>query len=217
MWKEKEIFAGDRGVIFGLLEELHKFYDGVTDNSQSPYFGLEDIDCSLGYSYQNEEKNKNLPNEEIRSKESTLELPIDMPLLVPEHIPAIKESTLGSVFGSGIIGDIGKKLDSDHIQLPKQMFPTNNLPQSSLRKKLFQSERIADIEPKEVLSSAKKKEQIPKFSQSTIKPEPSAEMEYDLIQPKDKEEIFEWLQMIGVKLPPRLNLNNQVLEEFSDG
>jgi len=38
MWKDKEIFNGDIGVILGLLEELHKNYDNVTCNG--PYFGV---------------------------------------------------------------------------------------------------------------------------------------------------------------------------------
>jgi len=31
LWAEKEILNGDRGVILGLLEDLHKFYDGILE------------------------------------------------------------------------------------------------------------------------------------------------------------------------------------------
>jgi len=42
LWKEKEIFSGDRSTILGLLEELHKYYDGVSNDKSfvGPYLGL---------------------------------------------------------------------------------------------------------------------------------------------------------------------------------
>ncbi len=42
LWEEKAILAGDRGTIFGLLEDLHRYYDGVAPSSSaslSPYYG----------------------------------------------------------------------------------------------------------------------------------------------------------------------------------
>ena len=39
MWKEKEIFNGDLSVIFGLFEELHKYYDNAYNINGYPYFG----------------------------------------------------------------------------------------------------------------------------------------------------------------------------------
>ncbi len=35
LWSEREIYKGDRGIILGLLEDLHKYQDGVADSS--PY------------------------------------------------------------------------------------------------------------------------------------------------------------------------------------
>lgn len=42
MWKEKEIFNGDVGVILGLLGELYKSYDSAVCCSglNQPYNGL---------------------------------------------------------------------------------------------------------------------------------------------------------------------------------
>lgn len=40
LWSEKELFNGDRGTILGLLEVLHRYYDGVTvEMPATPYLG----------------------------------------------------------------------------------------------------------------------------------------------------------------------------------
>ena len=41
LWSENEIYKGDRGVILGLLQDLHRYYDGIIadPNDPNPYLG----------------------------------------------------------------------------------------------------------------------------------------------------------------------------------
>ena len=42
LWSERELYKGDRGAILGLLEDLHRYYDGVKTDSSKPYYGVQD-------------------------------------------------------------------------------------------------------------------------------------------------------------------------------
>jgi len=43
LWSEKQIYKGDRDVMLGLLEDLHKFDDKVKWNGPGPYYGKYEI------------------------------------------------------------------------------------------------------------------------------------------------------------------------------
>ena len=198
LWSEKEVFKGNRGVIFGLLEELHKYFDGVSDVPEfskkvAPYLGKylyqfplhrDEFDCSMNYAYPFQ-GGQTLPartlteqiaiTDDSKIPNNTLDLPLDTHVLAPERIPFIKEQTWGSTFGSGTI-------EEDRMNISLKQFPSGvNIktakqestrfplpPRQSSKKRPFSFERIADITPKPFPSSAKSNKEV-KFSQSTIK------------------------------------------------
>ncbi len=276
LWCEKEVFAGDRGVIFGLLEELHKYYDGSTDAEAAmsillsakkpvPYLGREDTDSSLagiagGYTYQLQ------PQPTISSmsaggafpahrggtadhiavtENSTLDFQGENPSIAPERVPLVREHTLGSTFGSGSVE--GEKMNTTSVMMMKagglpprggtansvMMGGTVSLakqdsirdasklpPRPSSQKRLFRFDRIADISPKPFPMSTKGKRDS-RISQNSIEAtfERTRGMEESSfsLQKREKQLLIEWLENLGVKLPPHFNIDAPTLEEFKDG
>eukprot|EP00826_Nyctotherus_ovalis_P041811 TRINITY_DN4256_c0_g1_i1.p1 TRINITY_DN4256_c0_g1~~TRINITY_DN4256_c0_g1_i1.p1 ORF type:complete len:207 (-),score=37.34 TRINITY_DN4256_c0_g1_i1:297-917(-) len=97
MWKEKEIFNGDIGVILGLFEELHKSYDSAVCNNglNQPYTGLygwkvmsrEEMDARTF----SELSKENSVQEDGENYLSSLEIP----LITSERVPIIRQAVLG--------------------------------------------------------------------------------------------------------------------------
>ena len=247
------MFNGDRGIILGLFEELHKFHDGVVSDSQNvtPYLGKHEIDVELSYSYMGQNKEPNntrMTKEEIWDSKETpypVEVPIDVPinsLARAERVPIIHDAT------TTFANDFAEK-DPDFVQtnrsqrkdslnrsvqskaqanLPPRVPLHSYKPQVTLRRKLFNFERAADIEPgqKENVRESSSRGGIykePRFSQSTIRLEQStnAEIEDSQQQSKGKANstaaLTDWLKLIGIKLPSNFTLDAPILNYFKDG
>jgi len=77
LWSEKEIFKGNRGAMFAVLEELHKFFDGVCDKEDpsklrkiQPYIGVTREDYFMP-SMRTFSPNKGIGNQEKMPLENT--------------------------------------------------------------------------------------------------------------------------------------------------
>ena len=91
-WKEKELHRGDLSVIFGLLEDLHKFSDGIpqkSHHSPRPYMGTSLLSSTIRPVNQEIPPLRNI--EKIKSLEEWLEgLGLNHGGLAGEHLTEFK-------------------------------------------------------------------------------------------------------------------------------
>lgn len=223
-WSEKEIFKGDRGAIFGLLETLHKYYDGIWNTNDSvliPYYGnclpTENFISPL-------KKTEEIPS--ILHNEQAANSPKK-----PESVPIIQEHRLGSTISSkeGLILDLSVRPQQNDISKPEEMsspappvpqpYPTrldsSKHPQSG--KQLFHFSRAEDIEPKRSTS----KNNIDSFRESPQRAQDFQGNELNIQGEKigkfHSQTLLEWMKNLGINLPKGTDLESPILDQLKDG
>ncbi len=149
-------------------------------------------------------------------------LAAEMPMLISERVPLVPESTFGNdLVTRNPITDLTQPNQRDSFNQslrpredlsvalpPRQPLPASSLykPQGTIRRRLFNFERAADIEPSNRLSQSSMRD--PPEDPSQSQPQTADNTKATLTQ---------WLKSLGVRLPPHFTLEAPVLNQFRDG
>jgi hypothetical protein len=203
LWRDKELLDGDKNIMLGLLEDIHRFYDKVTPRSSSssrgqPYLGK--IPMPTKYDQFSSPRTNRIRNE----PRGMMPMPVTPPTELKANIPTPS-----------------KYANVELRPYPEPFFPSSHL-SNVLLPEPYEINASVNAMYGNVnnMSSHYSQPRHMDMMYRTTYQRPPVNMQYhfhDMQQPSDQFLLAKWIESLGIKLRSPFALEAPVIQEFSDG